>query len=604
MNDKLKESLKLLPSLPGCYLYYNKDNEVIYVGKAKILKRRVKSYFNKKHDSIKVQILVSQIDHLEYIITNTEVEALILENHLIKKHKPRYNVLLKDDKKYPYFLITDEDFPRIQVVRKKNLNPDKGRFYGPYTDVGAMYATLDFLKKLFPLKQCKTPKFKNRPCLYYQIGRCLAPCQKLVSPDEYREILKGVELFLSGKQSELVEKLKEKMLFHSQNEEYELAARYRDSYFDIQKTMERQKVVSENTKLMQDIIGLARDGSLCAIVILKIRQGRLISSAHFEVSVSEEDTNSDIISSFFKEYYSMCSLSEIPKDILICESLSDDDIELYKTWLSQKVNAKMKISKADIKKNIELVNLANKNATIELEKIKLSALTKIQAEYNEVGSYIQEKLGLKHFPHRIECFDISHIQGTNTVASMVVFENGIPKKSDYKKFKIKSLENGVPNDFESMREVVTRRYKNMDKKPDLVIIDGGKGQLSAVYGVLKEFDVDFDIVSLAKRIEEVFVPDKSQSIIFPINSDALYLFQRVRDEAHRFAINYHRKLRETQATKSVLDDIKYLSERSKNKLLQEFKSVAEIKNKSYEELCVVINKKSAKSVYDFFHKIL
>lgn len=603
MKEHIQKQLNILPQLSGSYQFYDKAGELIYIGKAKNLKKRVSSYFHKKHESPKLLVMVPQIEKIEYIVTDSEVEALILEAELIKKHKPKYNILLKDDKKFPYFVITDEEYPRIIVARKRNKNPIAGKYFGPYTDARAMYVTLDLIKKLFPLKQCKTPKFKNRPCLYYQIGRCMAPCQKLIAPKEYKEILKGVELFLSGKQSELVEKIKEKMLFHSENQEFELAARYRDSYFDIQKTMERQKVVSENTKLMQDIIGLARDGSLCAIVILKIRQGRLISSAHFEVSISDEDSNSDIISSFFKEYYSMCSLSEIPNNILICESLSEDDIELYKTWLSQKTNYKIKFSKPDIKKNVELVNLANKNAQIELEKVKLSALTKIQAEYNEVGAYIQEKLGLKNFPHRIECFDISHIQGTNTVASMVVFENGMPKKSDYKKFKIKSLENGVPNDFEAMREVVTRRYKKTEKMPDLVIIDGGKGQLSAVCGVLKDFDVNFDIVSLAKRIEEVFVPDKSESIIFPINSDALYLFQRVRDEAHRFAINYHRKLRETQATKSVLDDIKYLSDISKNKLLKEFKSVSEIKNKSYEQLCDVINKKSAKSVYNFFNQL-
>lgn len=603
MKEHIQKQLNILPQLSGSYQFYDKAGELIYIGKAKNLKKRVSSYFHKKHESPKLLVMVPQIEKIEYIVTDSEVEALILEAELIKKHKPKYNILLKDDKKFPYFVITDEEYPRIIVARKRNKNPIAGKYFGPYTDARAMYVTLDLIKKLFPLKQCKTPKFKNRPCLYYQIGRCMAPCQKLIAPKEYKEILKGVELFLSGKQSELVEKIKEKMLFHSENQEFELAARYRDSYFDIQKTMERQKVVSENTKLMQDIIGLARDGSLCAIVILKIRQGRLISSAHFEVSISDEDSNSDIISSFFKEYYSMCSLSEIPNNILICESLSVDDIELYKTWLSQKTNYKIKFSKPDIKKNVELVNLANKNAQIELEKVKLSALTKIQAEYNEVGAYIQEKLGLKNFPHRIECFDISHIQGTNTVASMVVFENGMPKKSDYKKFKIKSLENGVPNDFEAMREVVTRRYKKTEKMPDLVIIDGGKGQLSAVCGVLKDFDVNFDIVSLAKRIEEVFVPDKSESIIFPINSDALYLFQRVRDEAHRFAINYHRKLRETQATKSVLDDIKYLSDISKNKLLKEFKSVSEIKNKSYEQLCDVINKKSAKSVYNFFNQL-
>ena len=257
MNENLKQQLKLLPSLPGCYIYYNQDNEIIYVGKAKILKRRVMSYFNKKHhDSVKVQVLVSQIERLEYIITNTEVEALILESHLIKKHKPRYNILLKDDKKYPYFLITDEDFPRIQVVRKKNMNPEKGRYYGPYTDVRAMYSTLDFLKKIFPLKQCKNPKFKDRPCLYYHIGRCMAPCQNMVSSEDYKALVRQAELFLSGKQSELMEQLKAQMEKFAAAEQFEKAARLRDSYMDLKKTLEKQKVVYENTKLNEDIISL------------------------------------------------------------------------------------------------------------------------------------------------------------------------------------------------------------------------------------------------------------------------------------------------------------------------------------------------------------
>ena len=230
MNNELKQTLKLLPSLPGCYIYFNKDGEVIYVGKAKILKRRVMSYFNRKHDSVKVNVLVSQIERLEYIITNTEVEALILESHLIKKYKPKYNILLKDDKKYPYFLITDEDFPRITIVRKKNMNPEKGRYYGPYTDIRAMHATLDFLKKIFPLKQCKTPKFKDRPCLYYQIGRCMAPCQNKVTSEEYKNLVKQAELFLSGKQSELLKQIKEQMQKYSDSLQFEKAAKLRDSY--------------------------------------------------------------------------------------------------------------------------------------------------------------------------------------------------------------------------------------------------------------------------------------------------------------------------------------------------------------------------------------
>ena len=425
MNDSLKQTLKLLPSLPGCYIYYNKDNEVIYVGKAKILKRRVMSYFNRKHDSIKVNILVSQIERLEYIITNTEVEALILENHLIKKHKPKYNILLKDDKKYPYFLITDEDFPRISIVRKKNMNPEKGRYYGPYTDIRAMHATLDFLKKLFPLKQCKTPKFKDRPCLYYQIGRCLAPCQNLVTPEEYQNVVKQAEMFLSGKQTELMKHLKEQMQKYSDSLQFEKAARLRDSYNDLQKTLEKQKVVYENTKLNEDVISLLSDDGIFAIVILMIREGRLIDKKDFVYEVEEED-RTDFFATFFKEYYSNLKL-EFPDKIVSNELEAIGEKALYEEWLEILAQKKVKISYGKSAQGKELQMLADKNAKVVLGNAQIAKMSKIRDDFNEIGSYLAEKLKLKNFPHRMECYDISHIQGTNTVASMVTFINGVKK---------------------------------------------------------------------------------------------------------------------------------------------------------------------------------
>ena len=545
MNEKLKQTLKLLPELPGCYIYYNKDNEIIYVGKAKILKRRVKSYFNKKHDSVKVQVLVSQIDRLEYIITNTEVEALILESHLIKKHKPRYNILLKDDKKYPYFLVTDEDFPRISVVRKKNMNPEKGRYYGPYTDVRAMYSTLDFLKKIFPLKQCKTPKFKDRPCLYYQIGRCMAPCQNLVTSEEYKNIVHQAELFLAGKQTELMNQLMAQIQKYSDSLQFEKAARLRDSYLDLKKTLEKQKVVYENTKLNEDVISLLAEDGIFAIVILMVREGRLIDKKDFVYEV-EEDDRTEFFETFFKEYYSTLSL-EFPDKVISNELEAVGNKALYEEWLEILAGKKVKISYGKSAQGKELQALADKNAKVVLDNAKISKMSKIRDDFNEIGSYLAEKLRLKNFPHRIECYDISHIQGTNTVASMVTFINGLSKKSEYKKFKIKTTE-GKPDDFLSMKEVLTRRLshlgeKNWDK-PDLMIIDGGKGQLSSVMGIIKELGIEgIDVVSLAKRNEEVFLPEQSESVILPRNSSALFLFQRIRDEAHRFAITYHRNLR-------------------------------------------------------------
>lgn len=546
MNDNLKQSLKLLPSLPGCYLYYNKDNEIIYVGKAKILKRRVMSYFNKKHhDSVKVQVLVSQIDRLEYIITNTEVEALILESHLIKKHKPRYNVLLKDDKKYPYFLITDEDFPRISVVRKKNMNPEKGRYYGPYTDVRAMYSTLDFLKKIFPLKQCKTPKFKDRPCLYYHIGRCMAPCQNLVTSEEYKNIVHQAELFLAGKQFELMEQLKIQMERFAASEQFEKAARLRDSYMDLKKTLEKQKVVYENTKLNEDVISFLAEDGIFAIVILMVREGRLIDKKDFVYEV-EDDDKTEFFATFFKEYYNSLTLG-YPDKIVANELEKIGEKALYEEWLEILAKKKVKISYGKSPQGRELQTLADKNARVVLDNAKLKKMSKLRDDFNEIGSYLAEKLNLKNFPHRIECYDISHIQGTNTVASMITFINGQSKKSEYKRFKLRTTE-GKPDDFLSMKEVLTRRLKHLgDKnwdKPDLMIIDGGKGQLSSVMQIIEELGAtDIDVVSLAKKHEEVFLPKQSKPVILPQNSSALFLFQRIRDEAHRFAITYHKKLR-------------------------------------------------------------
>lgn len=551
MNDNLRQTLKLLPSLPGCYIYYNAEGEVIYVGKAKILKRRVMSYFNRKHDSVKVNVLVSQIERMEYIITNTEVEALILESHLIKKYKPKYNILLKDDKKYPYFLITDEDFPRITIVRKKNLNPEKGRYYGPYTDIRAMHATLDFLKKIFPLKQCKTPKFKDRPCLYYHIGRCMAPCQNKVSSEEYKNLVKQAELFLSGKQSELMKQLKEQMQKYSDSLQFEKAAKFRDSYNDLAKTLEKQKVVYENTKLNEDVISLMADEGIFAIVILMIREGRLIDKKDFVYDV-EEDDRTEFFATFFKEYYSTLKL-DYPDRIVSNELEAVGEKELYEEWLEILSQKKVKISYGKSAQGKELQMLADKNSKVVLDNAKIKKMASIYDDFNEIGSYLAEKLQLKNFPHRMECYDISHIQGTNTVASMVVFENVVKKSSEYRKFKLKSTE-GKPDDFLSMKEVLTRRLSRLGEpkweKPDLMIIDGGKGQLSSVMQIIEELGVkDIDVVSLAKKHEEVFLPKQSEPVILPRNSSALFLFQRIRDEAHRFAITYHRKLRSKSMVK-------------------------------------------------------
>ena len=600
----IQEQLKTLPDLPGSYQYYDKNNEIIYVGKAKNLKKRVLSYFHKTLDTPKLRVLVPQIVKIEFIITNTEVEALILESHLIKKYKPKYNVLLKDDKKYPYFVITDEDYPRVIVARKGNRNTIKGKYFGPYTDSRAMYATLDLLKKIFPLKQCKTPKFKSRPCMYYDIGRCCAPCQKMVSIEDYKKILNKVELFLSGKKSELIAELKKEMQKYSDNFEYEKAAKYRDSYLDIEKTLETQRVVFENTNKNQDIIAFLNDGNLFVFTLLQIREGRLIDKREFSFDFSSLDNYTEVIEFFLKEYYEILSNIDFPDEIIINYQLDDDTIKLYNDWLSSKAKKNVKIIKGTTKKYEDLKILAIKNAKSYMEKLKQKKLNEIQTDYNEIGSYLMEKLCLNKFPSLVECFDISHIQGTNTVASMVVFENGIKKKSAYRKFKIKTVID-KPDDFASMSEVVQRRYskllKNNEKFPDLIIIDGGKGQLSSVVNTFDELGIkNQDIVSLAKREEEIFLPHIKDAIILPRNSKALYFFQQIRDEAHRFAITFHRDLRGKSSIKSQLDEIKGCSNKSKELLLKAYQSVEIIKTKTQEELSLIVNKRTAKAVFEYF----
>ena len=602
----IKEQLRLLPESSGSYQFYDKNGTIIYVGKAKNLKRRVSSYFNKKHDSVKLKVMVPQIEKIEFIITNSEIEALILESHLIKKYKPKYNVLLKDDKKFPYFLITKEDYPRILVTRKANKNQLEGKYFGPYTNGKSMYTTLDLLKKLFPLKQCKTPKFKDRPCMYYQIGRCMAPCQKLISPDDYKKLIKNVELFLSGKQMQLVEELKSLMEKYSENQEYEKAAKYRDSYFDVLKTIEKQKVVYENTNINQDIISISTDDFLGGISVLQIRDGRLINKKDFEISKSDYDTNEEIISFFIKEYYQLTPEDDIPSEVIFSYDLNSEDKTIFEKWLTSKKGSKVTINPSKTKKNDDILELALKNSNYHLQEMKVKSLQEIQSNYNETGSYIQEKLCLKKFPHRVECFDISHVQGTNTVASMVYFYNGMPKKSEYKKFKIRTVENGKPDDFKSMREVITRRYSKLLKEglefPDLIIIDGGKGQLSSAVEILNELGVTKqDIVSLAKRIEEVFIPNKQSPVLFPSNSQALFFFQRIRDEAHRFAITFHRQLREKEAIHSELDDISGLYKKNKKLLIEKYASISKISKLTKQELMLLLSKNQAQLVYDYFN---
>ena len=618
MKTKLTidESLKLLPNASGVYLMHDKNDEIIYIGKAKNLKKRVKSYFTKNHESPKLIVMVPQIIRFDFIITDSEVEALILESHLIKKHKPKYNVLLKDDKHFPWFLITDEQYPRIIVTRKADKKLQKGKYFGPYTNARAMYSTLELIKKMFPLKQCKTPRFKDRPCMYFQIGKCLGTCQKLVTREDYKEVVKQVEMFLSGKQTELLAELKNQMELFAEKQEFEKAARYRDSYFDVMKAVGKQKVVSENTDINQDIIGFARDNSIMSIALLKVRDGRLIAKEDFDIRLDDIHTPYEALIAFIQEYYQLVDKSEIPKELLLSTEIEEDECKIIKEWLSLNKGSKVSILTPNIDSHTsprmtmkrELVEMANKNAASTLESLKISEMSSLQNDWNEVGCYIQKKLNLPNFPNRIECFDISHIHGTNTVASMVVFINGKPYKSEYRKYKIRTLAEGQTDDFASMKEVIKRRYQKLlrDKEqtfPDLIIVDGGKGQLSSSLETLEELELsNMPIVSLAKKFEEIYVPEQSNSVIFPANSKALFLFQQVRDEAHRFAVSYHRKLREKNAIKSILDNISTLQISHKKLLIEHFVDINGIMDANKSELSRVIGKTHGARVYSFLHK--
>ena len=553
IDKNILNQVKLMPKLPGSYQFYDKNGKVIYVGKAKNLFNRVKSYFV-SNDSIKVNVMVPKIAKIECIVVDSEIEALILESELIKKYKPRYNVLLKDDKKFPYFLITDEEYPRITIVRKANINSVKGKYFGPYTDSRAMRATLDILERIFPLKKCKKPKFNNRPCLYYDMGQCGAPCQKLISSKDYKKILKDVELFLTGKRNELLKILKKQMEEASNNLEFEKAAKYRNSYNDIEKTMEKQKIVSENTKQNNDYIGVIREGNIFCAAVLEIREGCLVNKKDFDFKGIQTDDlrdSKEIIQAIMREYYSIAKDNNIPKNIIVSDI--PDEKEIYENWLSKRKGENVKIISAKTEKDKEILSLAKKNSIYNLEQLKLKTLSDLQNDYNEIGSYIKEKLMLSNFPHIVECYDISHIQGTNTTASRVVFENGFPKKSLYRKYKLKTIQKGEVNDFKSMNEILTRRLKrikeNKDYIPDLIVIDGGKGQLSSAYKAMDDTGLKIDMISLAKREEEIFINGRKTPVIFPVNSGALYFFQRIRDEAHRFAITFHRQLRNKNAFK-------------------------------------------------------
>lgn len=595
-SENIREALAVLPDKPGVYLMHDKDGKVIYVGKAVVLKNRVRSYFrNLASHTPKVRAMVAKIADIETIVTSSEVEALILECNLIKKYRPRYNIMLKDDKSYPYLKVTlNEEFPRLYVTRRQMR--DGAKYYGPYADAGAMHATVKLLRSMFPLRTCRTMN-AERPCLNYHIKRCLAPCAGLVSKEEYGNMIKSVCMVLDGRTAELERDLKRRMQEAADNYAFEEAARLRDQLQAVMRLNEQQKAVTGQDSDM-DIIGFAKDMTGICIQIFFVRKGKLLGRDNFFLQ-DDDESEQDVITAFVKQYYNEASY--IPREIALSVLPDAEEQAVIEQWLAEKAQRKAELVRPQRGVKKDLLQLANDNAVKLLEerlrKGQLSLKNDVQA-----AEELQLALGLPDPLERMDCFDISHTQGSETVASMVVFRNGSISKKDYRRYKIVSAE-GKPDDFKSMQEVVYRRYKDYEDLPSLVVIDGGKGQLSSALEVIRGLGLhDLPVIGLAKREEEIFQEGQSESILLDRDSAALHLIQRIRDEAHRFAITYHRKLRGKRNLVSVLDHVEGIGSKRRQELWKAFKTLDEMKAASVEELAAVesMNYAAAQKLYDFF----
>ena len=595
-SENIRKALAVLPEKPGVYLMHDAEGKVIYVGKAVVLKNRVRSYFrNLASHTPKVKAMVAKIAEIETIVTSSEVEALILECNLIKKYRPRYNISLKDDKTYPYLKVTvQEDFPRLLVTRRQSR--DGAKYYGPYADAGAMHATVKLLRSMFPLRTCRKMN-PDRPCLNYHIKRCLAPCAGHIGRSEYQQMIKSVCMVLDGRTTELERDLKRAMQEAAENYAFEEAARLRDQLQAVERLNETQKAVTNNGGDM-DIIGFGKDMTGLCLQIFFVRKGKLMGRDNFFLE-DAGDTSDEVITAFIKQYYNEATF--VPHEIVVPYLPEAAEQQLIENWLAEKAQRKvvLLLPQRGVKK--QLLELANTNAVKLLEerlrKGNLSLTSDVQA-----AEELQHILGVEHSLARMDCFDISHTQGTETVASMVVFCNGSPSKKDYRKYKIVSAE-GKPDDFKSMKEVVYRRYKDYEDLPSLVIIDGGKGQLSSALEVIRGLGLaELPVVSLAERKEEIFIPHQSKSIVLDRDSAALKLIQRIRDEAHRFAITYHRKLRSKRNLVSVLDHVEGIGPKRRQELWKAFKTLDAMKAATVEELADVegMNYAAAQTLYDFF----
>ncbi len=603
MNSKLETNLKNLPASPGVYQFINKNGKVIYVGKAKNLRNRVRSYFQENPGSAKTIAMVSKIDDLQLVVTDSELEALILENNLIKELMPRYNVTLKDDKSFPFIKVTNELFPRIYPTRK--VYNDGSKYFGPYTDVRSMRGSLKMINQIFKIRSCKldlTEKSiadkKFKVCLDYHIKKCDGPCENLVSAKEYNEMVDEVVKLLKGKTDDLIKDLKSRMQIAVENLEYEKAAELRDKIDQLSSISSKQKIVNDDDE-DRDIFAVAYEGKDSTCAVFNIRSGKLIGKKQLKLAIEDGEELSNIYSAAIKFYYG--DQVEIPREVIV--EITPEDSDALTEWLRMKSNRKTKIfvpQRGDLK---SLVKMCKENAILQLKEIQLQKMKNLGNVSYSVSA-LQRDLRLKTLPRKIECFDISNLQGTDTVASMVVFEDGKPKKSLYRKFIIKTVEG--PDDYSSMREVIERRYTRLQEEaqplPDLIMVDGGKGQLSSAVEILDNLGFsNYNIIGLAKRLEEVYLPNNSDPELIPKTSSGLKLLQQVRDEAHRFAITFHRERRSKRTIKSELTDIKGIGTSIAKKLLETFGSVDSIKKASSDDLVKTIGKKKTELLLQYFN---
>ena len=615
----LSDKLKALPASPGCYIYKDVAGQVLYVGKALVLKNRVRSYFQKStRHGTRIGRMVKKVADVEWIVVDSELEALVLECNLIKRYRPPYNVRLRDDKSYPYITITKEKYPRVMFTRK--VRKDGAKYFGPYTSAWAVRDTLGLLHKVFPLIPCGKPwsgRDEQRPCLYFHIGQCLGPCAGLADAKEYKQVVKGVENFLSGKGEDLVEGLKADMRTAAEEMDFEKAAKIRDQLQSIEAILQRQKVLSHD-RIDQDVIAVVKDERGSAIQMLYVRAGKLIGQRQFFLDGAKEVNASEAVQEFVKQYYA--DSPEVPREVLLPVEIEERNI--VQQWLRARRGGAVTVNVPQGGEKLRLVELAANNAEQALATFSAEVEQK-EAWADEAMAQLQDELHLPTPPLRVEGYDISNIQGKAPVGSMVVVENGEAAKAEYRRFKIRYHPES-PNDFAMMHEVLMRRLKayvdgdeKFSKLPDLIMIDGGKGQLAAALKARDDLGLTVPMIGLAKKMELIFMPlapaptlidgqmsYQYQAVELPLNSPGLMLLRKLRDEAHRFALTYHRKLRDKRMSGSALEEIPGIGPRRRRLLLRTFGSLEGIRRATVEELAAVptMTKRMAEQVRDYLQE--